>query len=173
MTLSAGCLRLPDPATAGQVRARCAAAWILLPETEPLAVVVGSVESLTGLVDGTAGWLVPPMPVLQIGFRPENPAGYGRLVIGRYRAGTGIEAARLSRSLLPAVAGRDGFAATLVATDRATGDTFSLSLWATPADAASNQVDGWFADRVAEFNDCYVEPPRTVGAVLLPDDGTR
>jgi hypothetical protein len=173
MTLSAGCLRLPDPAIPDEVRARCAAAWILLPETGPLAVVVDSAESLTGLANHPDGWMVPPMPVLQIGFRPENPAGYGRLVIGKYRSGTAPRAAGLSRSLLPAVASRDGFAATLVAVDRATGDTFSLSLWATSADAVSNQAEGWFSERVAEFNDCYIGPPLTIGAVLLPEGGTR
>lgn len=170
MKLYAGCVRLPGApdAVAALLDRHAVAHWILLPPGSVLAVALGSHDGLSELGAHAADWEVPPTPILQLGYRPENPANYGRLVTGWYHPGVGPDAAQVSRSLLPAVARREGFAATVVAEDRVTGRTFSLSAWASESAAHANVTDGWFATQVAKFADYYTGAPSTVNAPLWP-----
>ena len=144
-------------------------AWLIEADGECRIVLIGSSALADPATAEAAGlsWLVPPLPLVQIGLEPVGAAGFGRVVSGRYREGTAFDAIAVSRSLLRPVSERPGFRGTLVAVDVESGSTFSLSLWEDEASSARNVDDGWFHAQVAKFSDFYLSPPEVfAGAVF-------
>lgn len=158
MTLFMGFAAVPPTAGTTPVVAR----WTL----DPGGVVLIGDERLGST---TGQWIVEPATVTQLGLVPGSEPGYGRVVSGRYRKDAIGTAIGISRTLLAPISQRSGFAGTLVAVDCLSGSTFSLSLWKNRAAAEATVDDGWFAARVAEFQDCYAAPPRTFSGNIYPD----
>ena len=138
--------------------------WTLPVDDGFASVVLGTMSALAPL---SLDWWRRPIPVVQLGRRNERHACHARVVVGRYHPDRIGEAEEISRSLYPAVAQRAGFVATLVATERAEGRTFSVSLWERSADSDADVADGWFREQVARFDELYVEPPKAVRADLV------
>lgn len=136
-----------------------------IPDGDGFATVaIGDAGTLAAL---PVEWWRPPAPVVQLGRRPERVAGHARLVAGDYHRDRIEDAQEISRSLLSAIAERSGFVATLVATDRATGRTFSASLWERAEDSDADVADGWFRAQVARFDDIYFGAPQALRGDLL------
>lgn len=160
-----GYLSLEPGAAAPAPGAAIAQSWTITSAGARRAVVLGGLEPLRS-AGPAAGWLVEPVPVLQIGIAPATTPVLGRVVSGEYRPGTWPTAVDTSRSLFAAIARQPGFCGTLVGLAADGLRTFSLSLWEGSLGPLVGVDESWFAQQVARFDECYTGPPEVFSGEL-------
>ncbi len=99
----------------------------------------------------------PTIEVYEVSIQETQPgetATFARVLMTGAQAGKTDELIQIARdSILPVARQQPGFKGMLLLNDRATGNVFSITLWATEADMQAGETSGYLREQLARLTD--------------------